>query len=138
MKNLDEIPKNDLFKVPDGYFESLPGKIQNRISLEQPLPGQSIFLRYKLQFVAPALILILACIVWLQYRQTPLEPELMLADVDTEQLMAYLGESEMSTEELFEGIEAIDLENLEDELYLPESDQEDIDSVFSDFDDEND
>ena len=36
MKKLEDIPKKEIFDVPDGYFEKLPGKIQARISGSVP------------------------------------------------------------------------------------------------------
>ncbi|MDA3909972.1 MAG: hypothetical protein PF448_01270 [Bacteroidales bacterium] len=35
MKRLNDIPKKDPFKAPDGYFETLPDKVRDRIQAEK-------------------------------------------------------------------------------------------------------
>ena len=39
MKKLEEIPKKEVFKVPEGYFENLPGIIQARVAQQNKVGG---------------------------------------------------------------------------------------------------
>lgn len=113
MKRLDEIPKKTLFQVPEGYFEKLPGRIQDRISrpersLEVPALGK-LALRYALPVVilgAAALFLV---------NKPELSPEEVIASIESEQLVAYLQDSELNTEDLLENVnlDADEIINLE-------------------------
>jgi hypothetical protein len=99
MKQLEDLSRENIFKVPEGYFEKLPGIIQARVVKPHP---QSWFVPvYK--FALPMVTIALAVTVWLTYRQgVSLEDQ--LNEIQTEQLMAYLNESDASAELLTENI----------------------------------
>lgn len=119
MKKLENIPKNEIFSVPDGYFDTLPGKIQARISKETPAREQRFVFRYKLQYVLPVIVLLAAGIYWFAGTNQTSDPETLLASVQTEALMAYLNESDLTTEDILETIEfnTSDLDAIESEVY---------------------
>lgn len=131
MKKLEDIPKNNPFTVPEGYFDKLPGMIQARIEAGKakvPVP----YLRYALQYALPVVVLTLAAVLYLQPKNTHGYDDI-LATVSTEQLAVYLADTDITTDEIVtegglddesaEAIEAevftdIDLNALELELEL--------------------
>ncbi len=91
MKKLDELSKENIFKVPDGYFEELPGILQARVAKPQP----KVWFAPSWKFAMPVVAIIIALTVWLAYRErTSVEDQ--LNEIQTEQLMAYLDESDLS------------------------------------------
>lgn len=111
MKRLDEIPKKSLFEVPEGYFDSLPGRIQARITKPEPeVAWGKLTLRYAL----PALVLAAAALFVITNRPA-LSPEEVIAGIESEQLVAYLEDAELNTDELLETItlEPGELESIE-------------------------
>lgn len=115
MKKLEEIPKKAFFEVPDGYFDKLPELIQARITKNTP-PETRPYLRYALQYALPIVILLVAALIFLKPHQPP-DAESLLASVSTEELAAYLEQSDISLDELLENatyddtvIEAIEAE----------------------------
>src|SRR6188508_3233566 len=101
MKNLENIPKKNIYEVPEGYFETLPGIIQSRIAKET---GESRpFMRYSVRFALPAVVLtaVVYFFLWNSDRQ-PSSPEEMLASIETPYLLEYLDENAMTEDDLFE------------------------------------
>jgi hypothetical protein len=128
MKKLEDIPKKQVFTVPEGYFERLPNKIQARIS--QPEEKQPFFI-FSLKYAFPVVVLMAAGIFWYSQRTAPQDAESMLASVQTEALIAYLDESELSTEDILEDVEfnADDVEAIESEVYVLPLDDETLDGL---------
>ena len=131
MKKLEDIPKKDIFKVPGGYFENLPSVIQSRVTSQKKerafLPSFSYALRYAL----PVVILGTIGYFWFN----PAEPktaESILATIETEDLVAYLNETDLTTEELLESIQldANDVDQLEDKIYDEELSDEDLEGIL--------
>jgi hypothetical protein len=137
MKNLENIPKKEIFKVPDGYFDSLPPKIQARI--EKPAGQPGFVLRYRLQYVLPVVALFTIGIIWFSGKQGPKDAESILASVQTEALVAYLNDSELTTDDLLQDVEFNnqDAQEIESEVYELNFDTEDVDEVLGDVDIEN-
>jgi hypothetical protein len=94
MKKLEDIPKKDLFKAPDGYFDKLPGIIQARVAKPEP---KSIWVPV-LKFALPVLALVTVGVFWFS-NPTVQNVETELAGINTEQLMAYLDNTEVVWEE---------------------------------------
>jgi hypothetical protein len=133
MKKLENILKKEIFNVPEGYFDTLPGKIQARISKEQPAHEQVFLFRYKLQYVLPAIMLLAVGIYWFAGINKGTDAESLLASVQTEELMAYLGESDLTTEDILETVEfnASDLEEIESEVYELDLDDLQLEDVLN-------
>ena len=131
MKKLEDIPKKDVFKVPEGYFEDLPTVIQSRVAEQRKekafIPGLSLALRYAL----PVVVLGVIGYFWLGPKAEQKSAESILATIETEDLVAYLNETDLTTEELLESVQldASDVDELEGEIYgenLTDQDFEEI------------
>lgn len=128
MGKLDNIPKEDFFKTPENYFEKLPAEIQSRILANSKSPGKLIY-RYSLQYALP--LIAIAVLLFLFIPAGP-DAEKILATVETEELIFYLQDSGLSTEDLVDviGFSAEDVEDLENTIYtdnFPELDSTSID-----------
>ncbi len=114
MKKLEDISKENIFKVPDGYFEKLPGIIQARMAKPQP----RVWYIPSFKFALPAIAIVIALTVWFTTgQQKSLNDQ--LNDIQTEQLMAYLEDSNISTDLLAEEISwsEVDLNELEEKVF---------------------
>jgi hypothetical protein len=99
MKKLDDIPKKNIFEVPDDYFDRLPMKIQAR--LETPdqtryIPVWNLAVRYALPIVIVGLVLVYFL------RPNAHQTEELLASISNEHLIAYLNETDISVNELLD------------------------------------
>jgi len=103
MKKLDEIPKKNIFEVPDDYFDQLALKIQAKTEITSParrtISGWSFALRYAL----PVVLLVIGAVIVLKPKAVQ-DTEQLLASIPTEHLVAYLHESEIGEAELLEAI----------------------------------
>ncbi len=135
MKNLEDIPKNHPFKVPDGYFDSLPGIIQARVAEKSEVKEAKPYFRYALQYVLPVVVLAIVAVIYL-VPGTPQDVDSMLASVSTEELAAYLEESEITTEELLDQMDlnSENVEAIESEVYSNFDGLENIDELDLDLD----
>ena len=114
MRKLEDIPKKDLFKAPEGYFDKLPGIIQARVAKPEP---KSLWVPV-LKFALPVVALVAAGIFWLS-KPTLQSVENELAAINTEQLIAYLDNTEVVWEdvELDSDWSEYDFLELEDRVY---------------------
>lgn len=121
MKNLENIPKKNIFSVPDGYFDKLPSSIQVRIASENPKQELKPYFRYVLQYALPVVVVVVAALFIFKPKSNSVED--MLASVSTEQLVVYLDEVDvnaLTTEELIESFEfdSETIEAIEQEVYF--------------------
>jgi hypothetical protein len=100
MKKLEDISKENIFRVPDGYFEKLPGVIQARVAKPEPKNWFAPAFR----FAMPVVALVLALAIWFTSQQGNSMEE-QLNEIQTEELMAYLEESDLSADVLTEEID---------------------------------
>ena len=124
MKRLEDIPKKTLFEVPEGYFEKLPGIIQARVAAKEPARAWgTLALRYAMPTVA-----LIAVAVFFWQGPTPSSTEDLLASIDSEQLVAYLQESELNADDLLESI-ALDPDEINaiEEGAMEDIDMDDVD-----------
>src|SRR5579859_2351679 len=118
MKKLDDIPKNNIFEVPEGYFDRLPMKIQARLEKPGRTASASVW-RFSLRYALPVVVVVFTSVYFL--RPKSLEPEELLAGIADEHLIAFLDESEVSENELLEvaNFEAWDADSLNQHLRSP-------------------
>lgn len=113
MKKLEDISKENIFTVPDGYFEKLPGVVQSRVAKPDP----KVWFAPTFKFAVPILAFAIAATIWFT-SGTGNSLEDQLNEIQTDQLMAYLDESDFSTELISEEIawSEQDLDELEEEV----------------------
>jgi hypothetical protein len=112
---LEDTHKDNIFKVPDNYFEDFPGRLQKRIAGEEAARKTlSIRIRPLISVAAAAVILVFVAygITRLSNRLSPVDR--ILSNVSTEELINYLVESEISTEEFLESIDIAVISSSED------------------------
>lgn len=132
MKKLDDIPKKQIFEVPEGYFDQLPSTIQSRVAGKESRQRTTIFtLPVALRYALPVLVLAAIGVFWFQNISTSSDAESILASVSAKDLAAYLDESEISTEEIMNaaGFDDGDLDEIENEVYQLHSDDLDFDDM---------
>ena len=93
---LDDIDKKQAFKAPEGYFEDLPMKIQQRIT-EEPRKQSSSTPVWALAMAA-SVVIVVAFIFLFQDNQPSTES--LLADIPQEELIAYLDQLEVDEYDL--------------------------------------
>jgi hypothetical protein len=114
MKKLEDIPKKNIFEVPEGYFEKLPGIIQARVAKPEP----TRWFVPALKFALPILAFLAVGIFWFT-SQTGKSIEDQLSGIQTEQLIAYLDDSDLTMDDLAETVtwSDTDLNELEEKVY---------------------
>jgi hypothetical protein len=140
---LDEINKKNIYTVPDKYFDQLPTRIQSRVNEKLPVSkwnwNQSLI--YKV--AAPVLAVVLLLFYFGQVNNnTSQDFEAILAEVSNEDIIAYLENSDITTEEI---IEVIDFSEIELDFYqdgavmqdLEEINEDDLNVLFDEYGLEN-
>jgi hypothetical protein len=134
MKKLEDIPKKKIFNVPDGYFDRLPTQIQSRIASKQQHGFTFISgLKYALTLVV---IIIMAAVWFYQSPNDIQNTESMLAAINTEDLVTYLDESDLSTDEVLESVQFNnnDLNDIEESVYKINLDNESLENFINEVD----
>ncbi|MFN8808304.1 MAG: hypothetical protein ACK5WO_02040, partial [Cyclobacteriaceae bacterium] len=96
MKKLEDIPKKNVFDVPDGYFEKLPGVIQSRVAKPERQANWNPWLITRV--AVPVLLLVGAGIFWFSQPQRITgyaDIEYELGQIDQEQLSLFLDDNEL-------------------------------------------
>lgn len=131
MKKLEDIPKKNIFEVPEGYFEKLPGIIQARVIKPEPVRIWVTSLKYAL----PVLAIMAFGIFWFSGNSEKSFDE-QLASIQTEQLIAYLNDADLQIDDLSEtvGWNEFDLMELENKVYATfEITDDDLDLLLDEF-----
>ena len=137
MKKLEDLPKHVNYKVPDGYFDSLPGRIQAKVS-EGREPAWRFNLGFSLRYALPLVALLGVGIFWYNQSNDSITDE--LAEIDENQLAWFLEDPELTSEELAETVvwTTEDLDALEEEVYnAVDVSGEGLDVVIDELDLEN-
>ncbi len=138
---LDKLDKKVVYTVPDNYFNQLPGIIQSRVTESansiKPAVSWSFGLKYALPIAAMFIMVIYLVI---SYQPKPIDVQAMLDEVSTEELIAYLEESELSTDELLSiiDLDEFDVDGLIDEdiELLNDNEWDEILEAYPDFENE--
>ncbi|HEU5291512.1 MAG TPA: hypothetical protein VFU05_12770 [Cyclobacteriaceae bacterium] len=130
MKKLEDIPKKHPFKVPEGYFDKLPGIIQARIVDKSEVQEAKSYFRHALQYALPVIALAIVVVIYFIPKNTQ-DVDTILASVSTEELVAYLENSEITTEELLEEmtLDTESVEAIESEVYFNFNELENLDEL---------
>ena len=111
--DLEALKKEQIFRVPEGYFQDLPQIIQARVQHNRKarpvwMPGKLAVLQY----AVPALMLILVAIILIPKFSEPEAPAEIIAQVDDEAIMYYLqNEVDLTAEEIIETLSVQDFAN---------------------------
>jgi hypothetical protein len=107
MKKLEDIPKKSIFEVPEGYFDRLPGIIQSRIAEKRPVRDPQSYWVLSLRYALPAIVLIAASIFVYQnyYGNQAIDAESILASIDSQELVNYLDDDNVSMEEILDDVD---------------------------------
>ena len=138
---IGEIKKDNFFKVPEGYFDSLPARIQSKIQPETNTSIQWFSVKRRVYAgVAAVLLVLVATVVVLRNRQP--SPEKLLSEVPTESLVSYLETSDITEEDLLAdlklpGISGDILDGSNLELNQLELNPDDINTILNNLDTSN-
>jgi hypothetical protein len=134
---LEDISKKDTFSVPEGYFENLPTIIQSK-AIESTKKKIAFTQVGVLKLAIPSLLLlIIAGYFGYKYQNNPSQLdskiELMLADVSTEEMVDFLDQTELSSDDLLEMV-SFDGERIDDFSYdLENVSDEELELLINDF-----
>jgi len=134
MKKLEDIPKNNIYDVPEGYFDKLPSIIQSRIAEKESV--HKPFFSYSLRYAIPVLMLAIVAVVWVwSNRKDTMNAEQLLASVDTSSLVAYLEETDVTTDELLESfsLSAEEVTAIESDVYDMDVDQNELNELLDEY-----
>lgn len=132
---LEDIPKKEIFTVPDDYFDKLPGNIQARISVQKS--ERSFFAIPMVRYALPVLIVGIAAWFWLTPTSTAaLTAEEMVAQVATEDLLAYINETDVTTDELVNSLQLDqnDADAIQQSVYELDLSDESIETILDEID----
>jgi len=99
MKKLDDIPKKNIFEVPEGYFDRLPLKIQARVEEAQVRHAMPVW-NLAVRFALPIVIIGFALVYFLKPASN--QTEVLLASISNENLVSYLDESDIEESDILE------------------------------------
>jgi hypothetical protein len=124
---LEDINKKNIYSVPDKYFDQLPNRIQSRVNEEKPVSWLSLnwSLSYKLALPVAAVLLMVFYFGNFN-NQSKVDAGALLAEVSTEDIIAYLDYTDITTDEI---VEVIDINEIELELYKDSPMIEEFDEI---------
>jgi hypothetical protein len=114
---LEDIHKDNIFKVPDNYFEDFSDRLHKRIAEKETVRTTPVIrMRTLINIAAAAVILIFAIygISHLSTRSSSVDR--ILSDISSEELINYLVDSDMSTDELLESLDISIIASIDDPL----------------------
>lgn len=135
MKKLNDIPKKNIYEVPDGYFDKLPGVIQSRVAAKETIqPSFIYYFRYHIQVLVLAIAMIGVWIFRTNIKDDKNAEEL-LASVDTPSLIAYLEDVDVTTDELLESfsLSTEEVTAIESDVYNIDVDQNELDELLDEY-----
>ncbi len=133
---LDSIEKRNVYKVPDRYFDELQANIQAKVVEKKPFYKLPAF-NLGLKLAIPTAFVIMFMIYSDFFKSEQLSVgsfDTILSEVTTEDLVAYLEDSDLSTQEIIDNVSFDDviLENEIDILNSDDLDDIDINEMIDD------
>lgn len=144
--NINKQDKNLPFKVPENYFNELPTKISSRVQKRPPLISWPFQPKIKRALASLVILLTFGIIFW-NYQINTISPDTntLLAEIPSENIMAYLEEAELYNFELYAEFDPSDefwnellIEEFQDYEDVPEIEflNEDLDMYFLNLNDQ--
>ena len=115
---LDELPKKQVYSVPEDYFKELPGIIQARAIKPENIRTPVIIWSSALRYALPVIALVMMLVYFgTRLKNNDIDVQAMIGDIPTEELVLYLTESEITTDELLSLIDLneLDIDGMVDE-----------------------
>ena len=122
---LDDLKKENVHSVPDGYFDELPQIIQSRVSKEKKSVWSPVLIG-SLRYALPSVVVIMAVVYFsvLKPGQGSANFDELMAQVSTDELVEYLAFAELNEE-----IDETEFKNLSEDII-----DEVTDGLFDEFD----
>ena len=135
---LEDIKKKNIYTVPDKYFDQLPTRIQARVNEKKPVFKLSFNWNITLKVAVPAFAVVLLLFYFgINENYNNQSASEILAQVSTEDLVAYLETTDITTDEIIEEIDFsnIDIDFYDDQILIRdlEMDEESIDILYDEF-----
>ena len=132
---LADRPKKDPFEAPEGYFDSLQQKIDQRIDAGSKGKVVSVNWRYIGYAVAASITLLVAFLIgFSNLSKDELSVEQMLAEISLEDCIAYIETSDMDIDEIVQGTSP---ETWSEPMVSPHGDdtdlEEDMDLLYEEY-----
>ena len=112
--NLDQLPKENIFQVPDRYFDELPGLIQAKVSGNTGVSWWQAYLTpangWKVALASAVIALVLVFGGVFDRSTVNYSVDDLLADVSLEDLIEYVEYSDISTDEILAELDLSDYE----------------------------
>jgi hypothetical protein len=130
----DDLPKRDIFKAPDGYFDSLPERLVSRISNDETKVRTISSPWRAVGYVAAASVTLIA-ILWFANSDSfkQVTPQETLAQVSTEDLASYLESEEIDLSDIIEGADSFTWDENPIDLLLPNIDERSSDLLYEEY-----
>lgn len=136
--NIESLEKQNIHQTPDGYFDQLPLQIQSRIARERTATTPlSVFSQPLAWPVAAAVALLIVGWFYFSPQQVNLTADELLADVQAEEMMAYLYEENLSTYDIVSLVDENiidDLSSIDQGLIDPSVSAEDLETIYAELD----
>jgi hypothetical protein len=101
---LEEIEKKNIFEIPEGYFDALPMAIQKRIENKEQKTFSLPSFSFSFKYAFPLLFVTIATVFIYKSYYSSTSTTNLLEGVNTETLVAYLSESEITEEEIIKSV----------------------------------
>ena len=134
---LDSIEKKAVYNIRNGYFDELPTRIQNRVISTEHRNSPGFILSLSLKYALPVIALIIMSIYFVnRFENAELDVQALIDEVTTEQLVAYLNDSDISTDEILGliDIDELDIDGMMDEE-IGLLNEIELDAVLEDYQD---
>lgn len=132
---LEDIPKEQIFQVPERYFDELPMIIQTRIAKKETTKWWQVYLTpassWKVALATAVIALIVVFSGVFKSSTIGVSVDSMLAEVSLEDLIEYVEYSDISTDEI---LAELDLSDYDIEFLMGEDIKLIDDSEFYDLD----
>lgn len=135
---LEDIKKKNIYSVPDRYFDQLPTRIQSRVNEKKPVLGLTLDWSLVFRVAVPVLTVVFFVFYFsIGNHKSIQSAEELLAQIDTDDIIAYLQTTDITTDEIIEGLDLSDIElDFYDDLPIMQdldmSDQ-DIDALLDEY-----
>lgn len=136
---LEDLPKKQVFNIPDGYFDALPEKIQSRISAQKSEVKLNFFLQYRLQYILPVVVVLMVAVAWFSSTPKANDVSTMLASVETQDMISFLTDSDLTTDDLLDdgSFDTDDADEIETEVYNLHLGDDGLDELLEEIEIEN-